>query len=402
MKDKNNNKIKKVGFSLGEVIIIVIITSIVSALTIGVLLYNNNKITSKVTYKDLEKDDNLNQFLEVYANITSEYYENVDKKAMLQRAISAMMGYLGDDYTTYLDDDDTSELLSSLEGKYEGIGVSINNETKALIKVYPHTPASKAGLLDNDIIIGVNNDDVTALSGQEVVNKIKAQKGQFTLVVNRGNETLTFTLSNEEILKPCIDYELLQDSKIGYIAITAFSQSLEEQMHIALEDLEASGMTSLIIDLRDNTGGYLDAAHSVASIFLPKGSIIYSLNEKNKITNYKDSTSEKKDYKIVVLTNKNTASASEILAAALKDVYGATLVGETTYGKGKVQQTMQLDGGTMIKYTSAYWLTPNGTCIDEVGITPDYIIQNELIKDDNGNVIDVVDNQLIEAQELLN
>ena len=400
-KDKIKFKSQKKVFALWEVMLIVVVVSIISSLTMGVILYNNNKITPNVTYSDLANDENLNQFLEVYASITSEYYENVDKEEILQRAISAMMNYLGDDYTTYLNNSDTSELLSTLEGKYEGIGVSINNESKTLVKVYPDTPASKAGLLANDVIIGLDDIDVTDLSGSEVVELIKAKKKDFTLKIKRGEEILSFTLHNEQILKPCIDYYFLPNSKIGYLAITTFSRTLEEQVRSALKYLENNNMTSLIIDLRDNTGGFLDVAHSVASIFLPKGSIIYSLNEKNKITDYKDTTNERKEYKIAILTNKSTASASEILTAALKDNYGAKIVGKTTYGKGKVQQTMKLNGGSMVKYTSAYWLTPKGVCIDEIGITPDFIVENEVIKDDEGNIVNVIDNQLNKAQEIL-
>ena len=316
-------------------------------------------------------------------------------------AISAMMGYLDDDYTTYLDNGDTEDLLDTLEGEYKGIGVPINNDSKARVKVYPDTPASKVGLLANDVIIGIDDVDVTELSGSKIVEIIKSKQSDFTLKVKRGEEILSFTLSNEQILKPCIEYDFLPNSKIGYIAISVFSRSLVEQVRSALKYLENNGMVSLIIDLRDNTGGFLDVTHDVASIFLPKGSIIYSLNEKNKITDYKATTSEKKDYKIVILTNKSTASASEILTATLKDNYGAISIGETTFGKGKVQQTMKLNGGTMVKYTSAYWLTPKGICIDKVGITPDYIVENNVIKDDEGNTIEVIDNQLNKAREIL-
>ena len=376
----SNKKNSQSSFSLINVIVIVIVASIVSALTTGVIIYNNNKITPKVTYSSLASDENLNQFLEVYANITSEYYETVDKKELLQKAISAMMNSLNDDYTTYLNDEVTDELLSDLSGKYEGIGISINNETKTIIKVYKNTPASKVGIKENDVIIGINDEDVSNLTGQQIVTKIKNFKDNFNLIIKRNGETLSFTLKNENINLPCTEYNFLPNSKIGYISISTFSKTLEEQLRMALNDLESNGMESLILDLRDNTGGFLDIAKNIASIFLPKGSTIYSLNEKEKIKSEKDNTSEKRDYNIVVLVNKNTASASEILTAALKDVNGAKIVGEQTFGKGKVQQIMQLNNGGMVKYTSALWLTPNGICIDEVGITPDYIVKNQLAK----------------------
>ena len=396
MNQVNNYK----GFSLGWVIGIVVVTSIISALTAGVIVYNNNKLSYDTTYGDLSNDEDLNEFLSVYANILSNYYEDVDTGALLDEAIAGMMDYLGDDYTTYLDDDSTAELFDSLSGEYKGIGVSINNSDKSIVKVYDNTPAKKAGILPGDIIIGFNDTDVTNMTATEVVNLIKENNGTFTLKLQRGEQVVTVSLKNETLIAPNIDYYMVENSSIGYLKIQTFSKTLATQVSSALNELENEGMTSLIIDLRDNTGGYLTAATDVASIFLEKGKRIYSLSDQSNVTNYNDETSESKNYKIVVLINENTASASEILAVALKESYGATIVGETSFGKGKVQQTMQLDDGSMVKYTSAYWLTPNGTCIDGIGISPDYYILNEEVTDENGEVT-IPDAQLNKAIEVL-
>lgn len=396
----NPNNSSKV-FNLAWILGIVVVTSIISALTTGVIIYNNNKIGNKLSYADLSKDEKLNQFLEVYANITSDYYQDINKDELLEKAISAMMNYLGDDYTTYLNNDNTNELMTQLAGEYIGIGVAINNENKSITKVYEDTPASKAGILAGDIIIGVENQDVSELTATEVVNLIKNNKDYFSLKLKRNEEIINVNVKNEKIISPNIDYRMLENSKIGYMSLDAFSSTLDVQMQRALKNLEGEGMTSLIIDLRNNTGGYLDIASKVTSMFIKKGEKIYSLNDKDKIESYFDETDEHREYKIVILTNSNTASASEIMAAALKESYGAILVGETTFGKGKVQQTMKLDDGSMVKYTSAYWLTPNGTCIDEVGITPDYLVSNEEIKNIEGNVVDIVDKQLDMAISIL-
>lgn len=396
----NSNNSSKV-FNLAWILGIVVVTSIISALTTGVIIYNNNKIGNKLSYADLSKDEKLNQFLEVYANITSDYYQDINKDELLEKAISAMMNYLGDDYTTYLNNDNTNELMTQLAGEYTGIGVAINNENKSITKVYEDTPASKAGILAGDVIIGVDNQDVSELTATEVVNLIKNNKDYFSLKLKRNEEIINVNVKNEKIISPNIDYRMLENSKIGYMSLNAFSSTLDVQMQRALKNLEGEGMTSLIIDLRNNTGGYLDIASKVTSMFIKKGEKIYSLNDKDKIESYFDETDEHREYKIVILTNSNTASASEIMAAALKESYGAILVGETTFGKGKVQQTMKLDDGSMVKYTSAYWLTPNGTCIDEVGITPDYLVSNEEIKNIEGNVVDIVDKQLDMAISIL-
>ncbi len=395
--NKNSSKV----FNLGWILAIVVATSIISALTTGVIIYNNNKIGNKLSYSDLSKDEKLNQFLEVYANITSDYYQDVNKEELLEKAISAMMNYLGDDYTGYLNNDNTNDLMTQLAGKYNGIGVAISNENKTITKVYDDTPASKAGIQAGDIIVGINDIDVSSISAAEVVNMIKSNKDYFTLKLKRGEEILSASVKNENIISPNIEYNVIENTKIGYMSIDAFSSTLDIQMEKALKKLESDGITSLIIDLRNNTGGYLDMASKVTSMFIKKGEKIYSLNEKNQVNHYFDETDEHREYPIVILTNNNTASASEIMAAALKESYGADLVGETTFGKGKVQQTMKLDDGSMVKYTSAYWLTPNGTCIDEIGITPNYLVSNEEILDEEGRVTEIIDRQLEKAINIL-
>ena len=395
--NKNSSKV----FNLGWILAIVVATSIISALTTGVIIYNNNKIGNKLSYSDLSKDEKLNQFLEIYANITSDYYQDVNKEELLEKAITAMMNYLGDDYTGYLNNDNTNDLMTQLAGKYNGIGVAINNEDKSITKVYDDTPASKAVIQDGDIIVGVNDIDVSSISAAEVVNMIKSNKDYFTLKLKRGEEMLSVSVKNENIISPNIEYNVIENTKIGYMSIDAFSSTLDIQMEKALKKLENEGITSLIIDLRNNTGGYLDMASKVTSMFIKKGEKIYSLNEKNQVNHYFDETDEHREYPIVILTNNNTASASEIMAAALKESYGADLVGETTFGKGKVQQTMKLDDGSMVKYTSAYWLTPNGTCIDEIGITPNYLVSNEEILDEEGRVTEIIDRQLEKAISIL-
>ena len=395
------NKKNYKGFSLAWVIGIVIVTSIISAITSGVIVYNNNRLTYDLTYGDISNDQDLNEFLTVYASILSDYYEDVDKGALLDQAIAGMMNYLGDDYTTYLDDESTAELFDSLSGEYEGIGVSINNNDKSIVKVFDNTPASRAGIKVGDIIIGFNNTDVTNMTASEVVNLIKNSTDIFTLRLQRGEEVISVNLKNETLITPNVDYYMIENTNIGYLSMETFSNTLATQVKNALEELESKGMNALIIDLRENTGGYLNAAVDVASIFLEKGDRIFSLEYQNELTNYNDETREHTEYEIVVLVNENTASASEVVAAALKENYGASIVGETTFGKGKVQQTMQLDDGSMVKYTSAYWLTPTGTCIDEIGINPDYYVTNENITDETGAIIGVNDSQLDKAIEIL-
>ena len=290
--------------------------------------------------------------------------------------------------------------MDSISGEYSGIGISFSNLDKSVVKVYPNTPAMKAGIKENDIISGFNNIDATDMAAQEIVDLIKSSNSEFTLKILRGSETISVTLKNETLVTPNIDYKMIENTHTGYIQIQTFSGTLAKQVKNALKELENHQMTSLIIDLRDNTGGFLTAAQDVANIFLEKGKKIYGLNVQNETTFFEDNTSESKDYPIVVLINENTASASEILAAALKESYNAILVGETSFGKGKVQQTMKLDDGSMVKYTSAYWLTPNGNCIDGIGLVPDYHVENEEKTDEQGNLT-IIDNVLNKGIEIL-
>lgn len=381
------------GFSLKSVAIIIIVTAIITSLTTGLIIYNNSKLI--LGSASLSSDSALKEFLKVYSSLDENYYENIDKTKMIDAAIAAMLKYLGEDYSTYLNQTETDSLSNKLSGTFKGIGISITNGNE-IVKVYEDTPAFKAGLKENDKIIRINDTDTEGKNQIEVANLIDKTK-ENTLVVSRDGAELTFKVIPEEINTPLTTqvYEK-NDKKIGYIYIEAFTEKVGEEFKKSLEDLEQQGITSLIIDVRENTGGYLKGATEIASLFLEKGKTIYSLEGKDGVTTYKDETDEKRDYPVILLINENTASASEVLAAALQDSYGAKLVGKISYGKGKVQQTKQLEDGSMVKYTSARWLTPEGECIDGFGLAPHY--EEDIVQNEDGTY---TDNQLNKAIELL-
>ena len=391
-----NNK----GFNLLSVIIIISITSIISGITTGVIVTNSYKNSTGLTYNEILNDNYLNEFLEVYSSIIDNYYEDVDKEEMLDNAMDAMLEYLGDNYTTHLDSGETAELEKKLSGKYRGIGIAILQTE--IVTVYKNTPAETAGLQVGDIIKSVNGKEFTIESGsQDIADLITNSKNDtIQICVLRGEEELSFEVKVETINTVDAEYKMLENN-IGYIKMTIFSKTLSEQVTNALNDMKKKKKKKLIIDLRDNTGGYLESAEETASTFLKKGKLIYSLENKDATVKYYDETDGYKNYPIVVLINENSASASEILAAALKDSYGATLVGAKSFGKGKVQQTYNLSDGSMAKYTSAKWLRPNGECIDGIGITPDYNVIKSVTQDANGNIINNEDNQLLKAIEVI-
>ena len=389
-----NNK----GFNLLSVIIIICVTSIISAITAGIIVTNNYGLS----YKNITEDSSLSEFLKTYSNIVDNYYEDIDKDKMLDSAINAMLNYLGDNYTTYLNKDQTKELEERLAGSYEGIGISILGKT--ITNVSKDSPAEKAGLQVGDEFLTVNGTDVSSVTdgASTIISTLikSSDNKEAKIVIKRAEEELEFTVKIESIPISAISYKLL-DNNIGYLKINIFSRPLTDQVKLALKELENNGMNRLIIDLRDNSGGFLDSAETTASIFLEKGKLIYSLEDKKDKEDYYDKTTESKKYPIAVIINNNSASSSEILASALKDSYGATLIGEKSFGKGKVQQTIDLSSGAMAKYTSAKWLRPNGECIDGVGLIPDYEIQLAYEYDENGNEISTIDTQLNKAIEVI-
>ena len=302
----------KKGFSLTATIIIIIVTAIVSSIATGLILFNNYNVKSKITYKKLSGDKNLQEFIEAYSSLSKEYYEDIDKGKLIESAIQGMTEYLGDKYTTFMNENEKKMLESSLNGKYTGIGVLVSdNEIK---QVFVGSPAEKSGVQVGDKIIRVDGEDVTNLSATEIVNLIRKNDESATIVFLRDDKEIELTIEFKSLDIPSISYKTL-DNNVGYIYIGSFSSSLSKQVKGALEKLEEEQIGSLIIDLRDNAGGYLMSASDVASLFLEKGKTIYSLSNNKEKEVYKDQSDEKRTYPIIVLINENSASSAEILAA---------------------------------------------------------------------------------------
>ena len=386
---------KRFNLDILDILIIVVITAIASCVLTGVILNVQYRKLSPVYKHNLENDENIGELLDVYSEVVNNYYEDIDKKAMVEAGISGMMKYLGDNYSIYLNPNAASDLNESLENTYEGIGIV--TKLNVVYKVYDGTPAKNAGIKEEDVIIKVNGVEITEENFEQTSILIQNNDGPNEIVVKRGKEELTFNVEKATVSVPVVSSRIIdyEDKKIGYIVLGSFSSHANDEFTEELLHLEKDGIDSLIIDLRGNTGGYLNQAKNIASLFLPKGDVIYSLETKDKTEDIKDETNDKRNYKVVILVNGNTASAAEVLTAALKDNYDAIVVGKKTFGKGKVQNTSNYGDGSMIKYTSAKWLRPNGDCIDEVGIEPDYEVDIEY----SNNLI--YDKQLDKAIELL-
>lgn len=389
---------KKVGFNYLEVILIMIITLIIGGFLGG---FVNQFVTKPTKQESSTVSDEFQEFLNTYEDIKENYYEEIDEGEMLNAGIKGMIDYLDDKYSVYMDEEETEEFNEQVEGKYVGIGTEIMQLEDGSVVVsnpFEGSPAAKAGLQAGDVIIRVNDTNVTGKTSSEVSNLIKkSTDSTVNITVRRDDEEKTFTIERETIEIESVDSSVfdVNDKKVGYIYISIFAANTDQQFEQALEDLEKDGIDSLVIDVRSNSGGYLDCVTEIASLFLGKGKVIYQLDTKGIVEKIYDETKTKRDYPIAVLINSSSASASEILAASLKESYGAEVVGVNSYGKGTVQRAYQLENGATVKYTIQKWLTPDGNWINEVGVEP--TLRVEMNVDYYQNPSDETDNQLQEA-----
>ena len=359
-------------------------------------------ITGFVVYKVISSNE-LIKLESSYNKIKNEYYSDINKEELENAAIDGMMKYLNEKYSLFMDQEETSSLNNKLEGNYDGIGIEIGiiNSKIMVLNVYDNTPASIAGLKINDELVKVEDLTINeSTSLKDVTNLIKNKKS-VKLSIKRDNEVKEFNINIKKIEKPVVTKKIFEknNKKVGYIYLSTFSENAGTQVKETLKKLDKENIDSLIFDVRSNTGGYLTSVTEILNMFLKKGHLMYSLEEKDKKKMYYDTTKEEYNKDVVVLIDRKTASASEILASSLKESYGATIVGTTSYGKGKVQNTYKLSKDTMLKYTTAKWYTPSGNSIDEVGITPGIYVT--LGKEYVLNPCDETDTQLQKAVDLL-
>lgn len=397
---KKNLKIEEQTFNVLELTLLVIIAFIFGILISESFIYREVKVETK------ETKENISELEKTYNSIINEYYEDIDKEGLTNAAIKGMMNYLKDGYSVYFDENSSESFLEQTDGEYYGIGLemTLGEDYPYVSQIFDDTPAKEAGIELQDVIIKVDGKDVKGKSLNEISSLIKGESNngkESVVTVLRGEEELDKKLTTKKISLPSVSSKVFtkNNKKIGYIYISIFALNTDEQFKKSLNELEKQKIESLIIDVRDNSGGHLSTVTNILNLFFNKDEILYQIDRKGTINKTYGSGNSERKYKVAVLANDASASGSEILASAFKETKKSELIGTKTFGKGSVQKLLDLNTGGMIKITSEKWLTPNGNTIHEVGVSP--TIEVKLSDEYKENPTEENDNQLQKALELL-
>lgn len=344
-----------------------------SVLTIFALTFGDEKVVEVAVPVEREE---FSQLYDAYDELKEKYYTEIDDEKIIHGAINGMFDALDDPYSDYMEKEEAEQFNSDLSSSFQGIGAEIQERNGNIVVVSPikNSPAEKAGLLPEDIILSVDGQSLQGMSATEAVLLIRGQKGTpVNLTIKRGesDELIEMTIIRDEIPIETVYGEMGED-KIAHIQITSFSDKTYEELLKILEQFEAEGMKSIILDVRQNPGGYLNAAIEISNLFIEEGKPIVQLQGRKGEPEVVLSEGGKKyKFPIVVLIDNGSASASEILAGALKESANAKIVGLNSFGKGTVQTVTEMPDGSNLKYTTGKWLTPKGNWIHEKGIKPD-------------------------------
>lgn len=401
---------EKKRFKVYKIIMLVVLVAFVTFLCTSIGMYqyfcgsetgNYSLINSNSSNSDIQSS------LDKYRTIIDKYYlGEVNEEDLKEGAIKGYIEGLGDPYTEYISKEDMQDYLDDTMGNFVGIGIYMvqNTETNKIQVLAPikNSPAEKAGILPGDLILSVDGVQYTAEDMSVISNKIKGEEGTTVkLEILRGTETMTFEIKRENINVNPVEGKVLSDN-IGYIEFTSFDEGTAEEFKAKYEELEKQGIESLIIDLRNNGGGIVDEALTIADYMTDKGSVLlYEVDKDNNEEVIKSEEDPIINMPIIVLTNENTASSSEILAGALKDLGKAKIVGTKTYGKGVIQQLLTLPDGSGLKITTEKYLTPNKTEINNIGIEPDEKVELPETVENVLLVEEKDDTQLQKAIEML-
>jgi carboxyl-terminal processing protease len=361
-------QIKKFHF----VMLLFLVVFLAAGITTFALAFGDEKVvTAGTERKEFEKLYNA------FDTIQDNYFKEVDEKKLVNGAIDGMLQSLDDPYSDYMNEEEASSFHESISSSFEGIGAEIQEKDGYIIIVSPlkGSPAEKAGLKPNDKVVSVDGKNIQGMGSTEAVLLIRGEKGTTVkLVVQRPgvSEPLNFSIVRDTIPIETVYGEMVTDT-IAKVQITTFSENTSTELITILNDLQSQGMKGLVLDLRQNPGGLLNQAVAISSLFVPEGKVLFKVEDRDgNIEEVKSEQKENPDIPLVVIIDKGSASASEILAGAVSESANVPLVGEKSFGKGTVQRAQDFSDGSNMKYTTEKWLTPEGNWIHEKGIVPDF------------------------------
>lgn len=336
-------------------------------------------LSSTPANSNLPANLNFQSVEEVYDTLRLKYDGDLDENTLLNGLKKGLVDAAGDPYTEFLTSEQTQDFDSDLNGTFSGIGAELSKKDETIVIVSPISgfPAEREGLKPNDVILEIDGESAYGLSVSEAVEKIRGPVGtQVKLKVLREDGDMTFTITRENIVVPSVESKIMEGN-IGYIEISRFSDDTGELVRAAAEDFKAQNVKGIIVDVRGNPGGLLDAAVDVSSIWLDKGAVVLEEKSGDKTIRTYNAKGDSvlNGVPTVVLINEGSASASEIVAGALSDNGAATLIGQKSFGKGSVQTIERFSDGSSLKVTIARWYTPEGNNIDKQGIEPNTVVE---------------------------
>lgn len=411
----NEERAKEMTFRTRTVALMVVAAMALGSMVTSLFFMNSDGSKQTAVQSEVYQQ-NEEKLRKIFNTIRQKYVRSISEQALMDGALEGMVSALKDPHSEYMDPEESKQFLSSImDSSFSGIGagVILKDGYVTIESIVKGSPAEQAGLRVHDQIRKVNGKSIAGLSLQDAVAKIRGPKNSKVIleIVRNGGAPFTVTVVRKDIPQTTVSNKMLSN-QLGYVGISQFSQSTAKEFFAALADLEKQQMKGLIIDLRGNPGGLLNVVVQMCEQLLPEGKIIVSTQDKagNKEV-YRAKASRKKAYPITVLVDGNSASASEIMAAALQQSGGYKVIGQKTYGKGSVQSTVEFDDSSELKLTVAKWLTPNGTWIDlhggTKGLKPDITVEPfafTLAKLPSGEKtfgVDSYDNEVKNMQQIL-
>ena len=392
-------KTEQLKFSFLEVVILLLITSLVTIVTTNTLS-KKGVVENKINY-----NVDINDFINEYNFILNKYYGEINSKDLIKNAIAGMVNGLKDPYSVFINEENATNFDVELEGEFYGLGVEIIVNDKSQIEVYRVLDgynAKTAGILKGDIITHMDGESIEGLDTAKFRSKmIENNKQTVTLTILRDGKSMDVVIKRALVTIDSVKKGIFESgsAKVGYIGISIFANNTYKQFKSALDDLEKENVDSLIIDVRSNSGGHLAVVTDIISEFVDSNHVIYQIKDANNTIKQYSTGKRNLNYPIIVLIDSASASASELLASALKEQANAKLLGNKSFGKSTVQQVVDMPNGAKYKITIKEWLTSLGNVINGVGIMPD--VEINLSEEYFKNPSNETDNQLNEAIKLL-